>query len=95
MSWILIEVRYRRNANATVQCPVEGGDYTVVETVALPKEIPQGAHKSMYSIVKPVADFFAAKFNVAVRGYTVDDEDLLCLDLQVNFMKSPFPRFGW
>ncbi|KAG1899139.1 ML domain-containing protein [Suillus fuscotomentosus] len=66
-----------RNANATIQCPVEEGDYTVVETVALPKEIPQ------------------AKFTVAVRGYTADEDDMLCLDLQVNFMKSPFPRFGW
>ncbi|KAG1864120.1 ML domain-containing protein [Suillus subalutaceus] len=66
-----------RNANATIQCPVEQGDYTVVETVALPKEIPQ------------------AKFTVAVTGHTVDEEDLLCLDLRIDFMKSPFPRFGW
>ncbi|KIM24149.1 hypothetical protein M408DRAFT_244127 [Serendipita vermifera MAFF 305830] len=29
-----------RNANATIQCPVEPGDYTLVQTVALPKEIP-------------------------------------------------------
>jgi len=27
-------------ANATVQCPVEPGDYEVIQTVALPKEIP-------------------------------------------------------
>ncbi|KAG1757488.1 ML domain-containing protein [Suillus lakei] len=66
-----------RNANATIQCPVEEGDYTVVQTVALPKEIPQ------------------AKFTVGVKGYTVDDEDMLCLDLQVNFMKNPFLRLGW
>ncbi|KAG1783867.1 ML domain-containing protein [Suillus placidus] len=66
-----------RNANATIQCPIEQGEYTVVQTVALPKEIPQ------------------AKFTVAVKGYTVDDEDMLCLDLKVDFMKNPFPRFGW
>jgi hypothetical protein len=90
----LIEVRYRRNANATIQCPIEQGDYTVVETVALPKEIPQGAHKSMYSIVKPVTESFAAKFTVNVNGYTVDDDDMLCLNLNVDFMKK-FPRFGW
>lgn len=66
-----------RNANASIQCPVEQGDYTVVETVALPKEIPQ------------------AKFTVAVAGYTVDEEDLLCLDLKIDFMRNPFPRFGW
>ena len=32
----------RRNANATVQCPVEKGDYTIVQTADLPKEIPPG-----------------------------------------------------
>ncbi|KAF4572840.1 Phosphatidylglycerol/phosphatidylinositol transfer protein [Pleurotus pulmonarius] len=31
-----------------------------------------------------------AKFVVNVRGYTADDEDLVCLDLKVNFMKRPF-----
>ncbi|KAJ2914859.1 hypothetical protein MD484_g5551, partial [Candolleomyces efflorescens] len=30
-----------RNANATVQCPVEVGPYVVEQTVALPKEIPR------------------------------------------------------
>ncbi|KAG6842588.1 Phosphatidylglycerol/phosphatidylinositol transfer protein [Blastosporella zonata] len=30
-----------RAANASVQCPVEPGDYEVTHTVALPKEIPQ------------------------------------------------------
>ncbi|KAF8843992.1 hypothetical protein BDN67DRAFT_1008439 [Paxillus ammoniavirescens] len=64
-----------RTANASVQCPVEKGDYTVVQTVSLPKEIPQ------------------AKFTVTVRGYTKDDEDMLCLDLKVDFMKNPF--FGF
>ncbi|KAI6047568.1 ML domain-containing protein [Pisolithus marmoratus] len=63
-----------RAANASVQCPVEKGHYTVVQTVKLPKEIPQ------------------AKFSVSVRGYTVDEDDMLCLDLKVDFMRSPFPR---
>lgn len=31
-----------RAANATVQCPVEEGDYVVSHTVALPREIPPG-----------------------------------------------------
>ncbi|KAI6007343.1 ML domain-containing protein [Pisolithus albus] len=61
-------------ANASIQCPVDAGDYTVVQTVALPNEIPR------------------AKFSINVRGYTVDDEDMLCLDLKVDFMQSPFPR---
>jgi len=36
-----------------------------------------------------------AKFTVNVRGYTVAEEDMVCLDLRVNFMKNPFPKFGW
>jgi len=65
-----------RNANATVQCPVQKGKYTVEQTVALPKEIPK------------------AKFTVDVRGYTVDDEDMLCLQLKIDFLKRPFFRFN-
>ncbi|KAF5375097.1 hypothetical protein D9758_000202 [Tetrapyrgos nigripes] len=34
-----------QKANATIQCPVEKGDHTVVQTVALPKEIPQAKFK--------------------------------------------------
>ncbi|WVQ83007.1 phosphatidylglycerol/phosphatidylinositol transfer protein [Cryptococcus sp. DSM 104549] len=59
-----------RNANATVQCPVEPGPYSVSQTVELPQEIPK------------------AKFSVQVRGYTDEDEDMLCLDLFVDFMKK-------
>ncbi|KIR68442.1 phosphatidylglycerol/phosphatidylinositol transfer protein [Cryptococcus bacillisporus CA1280] len=59
-----------RNANATVQCPVKPGPYSVSQMVELPEEIPK------------------AKFAVMVRGYTVEDEDMLCLDLFVDFMKK-------
>ncbi|KAN0125165.1 ML domain containing protein [Russula decolorans] len=31
-----------------------------------------------------------AKFIIKARGYTVDDDDLFCVDLKVNFMKGPF-----
>lgn len=31
-----------RNANASIQCPVEEGKHVVSHKVALPKEIPQG-----------------------------------------------------
>ncbi|KAJ2931203.1 hypothetical protein H1R20_g5932, partial [Candolleomyces eurysporus] len=62
-----------RNANATVQCPVEVGPYLVEQTVALPKEIPR------------------AKFKVNVNGYTEEDEEMLCLNLEIDFMKNPFP----
>ncbi|QRW12040.1 Tyrosine-protein kinase [Ceratobasidium sp. AG-Ba] len=30
-----------RNANATIQCPIAAGEHKVVQTVALPKEIPR------------------------------------------------------
>ncbi|KAJ3507103.1 hypothetical protein NMY22_g17036 [Coprinellus aureogranulatus] len=30
-----------RNANATIQCPVEEGSHVIEQTVALPKEIPR------------------------------------------------------
>jgi hypothetical protein len=33
---------------------------------------------------------FVAKFIIKARGYTVDDDDLFCVDLRVNFMKGPF-----
>ncbi|KAI0064080.1 hypothetical protein BV25DRAFT_1823588 [Artomyces pyxidatus] len=36
-----------RNANATVQCPIEEGSYHVVQTVELPKDIP----KARYNVV--------------------------------------------
>ncbi|KIY50597.1 hypothetical protein FISHEDRAFT_39003 [Fistulina hepatica ATCC 64428] len=67
-----------RNANATVQCPIEPGNYTVVQSVDLPKEIPP------------------AKFVVSVRGYTVDEDDLACVDLKIDFMKKfPSINLGW
>lgn len=41
-----------RNANTTVSCPVEPGPYEIVQTVALPKEIPKG--ESCISEMGPV-----------------------------------------
>ncbi|KAJ8508224.1 hypothetical protein ONZ45_g9490 [Pleurotus djamor] len=67
-----------RKAETDVQCPVEKGEYEVVQTVQLPKEIPP------------------AKVTVQVRGYTADDDDLVCLDLNVDFRKHPFfAPIGW
>ncbi|KIK71085.1 hypothetical protein GYMLUDRAFT_235459 [Collybiopsis luxurians FD-317 M1] len=59
-----------RNANASIQCPVEEGDYVVEQTVDLPKEIPP------------------AKFKVSVRGLTAEEDDLMCLDLEIDFTKK-------
>ncbi|KAG8688404.1 Phosphatidylglycerol/phosphatidylinositol transfer protein [Ceratobasidium sp. 394] len=57
-----------RSANATIQCPIGAGDHKVVQTVALPKEIPR------------------AKFNVEARGYSADDEDLMCVKIEIDFI---------
>lgn len=86
-----------RNANATVQCPVEPGPYVIVQTVALPKEIPRGASSAQCPCAKRNARVLTdllpiAKFVVKVNGYTADDEEMLCLNLSVDFMKNPFPR---
>ncbi|TFY52737.1 hypothetical protein EVJ58_g9846 [Rhodofomes roseus] len=56
-----------RNANASIQCPVQEGKHEVTQTVDLPKEIPP------------------APFKVSIRGYTVDDEDLACVDIEIDF----------
>ncbi|KAF8832417.1 hypothetical protein HHX47_DHR1001974 [Lentinula edodes] len=61
-----------RNANASVQCPVEKGQYVVEQTVDLPKEIPP------------------AKFIIHIDGYTVDVDDLMCMDLTIDFTKKHF-----
>lgn len=78
-----------RTANTSIQCPVEQGEYTVSHTVALPKEIPQGLLLKYTVVLRSY--FTLAKFNVNVRGYTVDDGEMLCLNLKVDFMKLPFP----
>ncbi|KAG9080917.1 Phosphatidylglycerol/phosphatidylinositol transfer protein, partial [Ceratobasidium sp. 370] len=57
-----------RSANATIQCPIAAGDHKVVQTVALPKEIPR------------------AKFAVLAQGYSVDDADLMCVKIDIDFM---------
>ncbi|KAG8745929.1 Phosphatidylglycerol/phosphatidylinositol transfer protein [Ceratobasidium sp. 414] len=57
-----------RSANATIQCPIAAGEHKVVQTVALPKEIPR------------------AKFSVFARGYSVDDEDLMCVKIDIDFI---------
>ncbi|KAB5592652.1 ML domain-containing protein [Ceratobasidium theobromae] len=64
-----------RNNNVTIQCPVEPGEYEIVQTVQLPKETPR------------------AKFTVDVEGYTSEEAwepDLVCLKLQVDFIKRPW-----
>jgi hypothetical protein len=38
-----------------------------------------------------VLGILSAKFQVSVRGYSVDEEDMLCLDIFVDFMKGRKP----
>lgn len=38
----------------------------------------------------PLTSLSSAKFTVNVRGYTVEDEDLTCVDLAVDFRKNFF-----
>ncbi|KAF8593599.1 hypothetical protein BDV93DRAFT_612182 [Ceratobasidium sp. AG-I] len=57
-----------RNANATIQCPISAGEHKVIQTVALPKEIPR------------------AKFTVQALGYSVEDQDLFCANIKIDFM---------
>lgn len=75
----------RRNANTDIQCPVEEGEYTVVHTVELPKEIPKGELIFPTLVCSCTNQTSIAPFNVAVRGFTVEDEPLVCLDLTIDF----------
>lgn len=51
------ELTPRRKANASIQCPIEKGDYVVKQTVELPKEIPQGEFCAWYcSVESPQED---------------------------------------
>ena len=88
-----IYVILSRNANATIQCPVERGSYILEQTVALPKEIPKGKLLRNWLHVE-ILIFLIARFMVDVQGHTVEEDDMLCLKLRVDFMK-PFPRLWW
>lgn len=80
----------RRKANATVQCPVKKGQYIVEQTADLPKEIPPGS--SIECLLK-LSDLESdlGKFTIDVRGYSVNDDDLVCLKLVADFRR--FPHF--
>ncbi|KAG8954980.1 Phosphatidylglycerol/phosphatidylinositol transfer protein [Tulasnella sp. 424] len=51
--------------------------------------VEQGYHKVVQTVDLP-KEIPRAKFVVAVRAYSVDDEDLLCANIKVDFMKRPF-----
>ncbi|KAG8683322.1 Phosphatidylglycerol/phosphatidylinositol transfer protein [Ceratobasidium sp. 395] len=64
-----------RNNNVTVQCPVEPGEYVVMQTVTLPKETP----KAKFAI-----DIKGFTSEEAL------DPDLVCLQLRVDFLGRPW-----
>lgn len=63
--------KYRRNANATVQCPVEPGPYSVKQTVELPKEIPHGQYLYLFSRapLPPTGSRWRVEVSEAVLSY--------------------------
>ncbi|CAE6479685.1 unnamed protein product [Rhizoctonia solani] len=64
-----------RNNNVTVQCPVEPGEYEVVQTVQLPRETPRA---------KFTIDVRGFTSEEAL------DTDLACLQLKVDFIGRPW-----
>ncbi|KAF8604792.1 hypothetical protein BDV93DRAFT_81950 [Ceratobasidium sp. AG-I] len=64
-----------RNNNVTLQCPVEPGEYEVVQTVELPKETPRA---------KFIID---VKGFTSDEAY---DPDLVCLRITVDFVRRPW-----
>lgn len=67
-------------------CPVKEGEYEVVQTVTLPKEIPPGMWSVQYGPVLQELTRYTAKFIASVRGFTVDEKDLVCVDITANFL---------
>ncbi|KAI0348481.1 hypothetical protein BDW22DRAFT_1350698 [Trametopsis cervina] len=52
--------------------------------------VEKGTHEVVHTVTLP-KEIPPAPFKVAVRGFTVDDEPLVCLNLQIDFRK---PRGG-
>lgn len=74
-----------------VSCPMRKGPHIVVHTVALPNDIPRGRCISISNLERLEAHMcIIAKFTVDINAYTVDDDDLMCLNLEADFMKKPF-----
>ncbi|KAJ7655915.1 ML domain-containing protein [Mycena rosella] len=51
--------------------------------------VAKGTYEVKHTVKLP-NEIPRAKFTVAVRGYTADDGDMVCLDLFIDFMKGPF-----
>ncbi|KAN0128413.1 ML domain containing protein [Lactarius tabidus] len=58
--------------------------------------VKQGKYEVVHTVALP-KEIPQAKFNIDVHGYTVDDDDLFCVKLKVDFMRRPFLKLplGW
>ena len=78
---------FSRSAGVDFSCPVEPGTYNVSHTVELPLRILPGravsGDFSRYSLT-----LWLALYTIKVLGYTVDDYDLTCLDIWVDFWST-------
>ncbi|KAJ7813427.1 hypothetical protein B0H14DRAFT_3478071 [Mycena olivaceomarginata] len=77
VSWI------SRTADASVTCSVEPGSYTILQTVALPKEVPKRNQFSLFYIrAAPEGEISIV---VNIESYTRDEDDMVCVELTVQF----------
>ncbi|KAI9060176.1 hypothetical protein FKP32DRAFT_1679137 [Trametes sanguinea] len=56
--------------------------------------VEKGTHKVVQTVTLP-KEIPPAQFKVNVRGYTVDDEDMVCLDLMMDFRPKRGSLFSW
>ncbi|KAI0274633.1 ML domain-containing protein [Gloeopeniophorella convolvens] len=54
--------------------------------------VDKGSYQIEQTVTLP-KEIPQAKFKINAHGYTVDDVDLFCVDLNVDFMKRPFLKF--
>ena len=84
-----------KNSDLDLECPIQRGDYSLTQTIGLPKEIPPGKRRTVYGIAVDNTERISGKFNVQVEAFSVDGDPLLCLTLHVDFIKSPFLKLPW
>ncbi|OJT03029.1 Phosphatidylglycerol/phosphatidylinositol transfer protein [Trametes pubescens] len=56
--------------------------------------VQKGAHKVIQSVELP-KEIPPAQFKVNIRAYTVDDEDLACMDLMMDFRPTRGSFLNW
>ncbi|KAI1793926.1 ML domain-containing protein [Ganoderma leucocontextum] len=56
--------------------------------------VKEGSHKVTQTVTLP-SEIPPAQFTVNIRGYTEDDEDLVCMDLMMDFRIRPGSFLPW